>query len=155
MIFTDILNFKEEVTKTTNKPTFLGVDFGGKKIGTAILNTEVGVAMPYKTLANSIDELVTQIQYIEPDGILIGASFSYEAALKEIQRFAAKLQARITQPIFLQDESYSTSIANNMLKDLGLKRKKRNQIDDVIAAQLICDWFYENFCNSTSIEPDA
>ena len=72
---------------------------------------------------------------------------SYGKAAKNIEDFVNKLGALISKPIKLQDERLSTAGANRMLIEAGIKRKKRNKVDDAVAACIIL----ENYVDSCNI----
>lgn len=133
MIFKDKKNFLQ----TINKPRFtiLAIDLGSTKCGLATWNSELSFALPLKSV--ELKNLFVEINTIKPDGIVVGISKPTEAKEQALDEMFKELKI----PVIIQDESYSTLIANQMLRDVGLKRKTRNQVDDKLSAKLILDWF--------------
>lgn len=58
-----------------------------------------------------------------------------------VENFAKSLEAALKIPVILIDERLSSKIADQSLKDLSFKRKKRtSQIDQTVAALLLQDY---------------
>jgi RNase H-fold protein (predicted Holliday junction resolvase) len=49
----------------------------------------------------------------------------------------------IHKPIIFFDENFTSKLADRLLKQTNLKRKKRNKLDDSISAQIILDDFFK------------
>lgn len=75
--------------------------------------------------------------------IVIGLPINMDGTKSEqtilTEKFAEKLEKRSNLPIFLQDERLTSKAADNLLKGFGLKRKDRNNQDDLAAASLILE----------------
>ena len=56
-----------------------------------------------------------------------------------VEKFAEKLEKRTNLPIFFQDERLTSRAADNLLKSFGIKRKNRNENDDLAAASMILE----------------
>jgi putative Holliday junction resolvase len=56
-----------------------------------------------------------------------------------VEKFAEKLEKRTNLPIFFQDERLTSRAADNLLKSFGIKRKNRNESDDLTAASMILE----------------
>jgi len=126
----------------SGKTTILGLDLGGRKVGVAKGNITLKIAVPlvvieYKNQTDLAQKLGRIIEENQIGGLVVGLpSDELEA------KFAAFIGGmNIGLPFIFEDETYTTKIANNMLIDLGMKRKRRNQIDDKISAQIILDAF--------------
>lgn len=133
MIFQSKAEFLSAINK--ERYTLIAIDIGQRKCGIASWSSDLSFAVPLKTVSTS--QLFHEIQALRPDGIIIGVSKPDDKQLASINAFIAKLGI----PGILQDESYSTAIADQLLRDTGLNRKTRNQIDDKLSAKLILDWF--------------
>jgi putative Holliday junction resolvase len=60
------------------------------------------------------------------------------SSAKQASAFASELAAQITNPVFLVDERYTTTLADKQLKELPISGKQRRQIvDSAAAAQLL------------------
>lgn len=117
----------------------LGIDWGTQRIGLALCEGDIGLALPFKTV-NSLDELK---QVIEQEGInllVLGhpkklsgrdASDIFMAFAKELSLFGL--------PLYLVDERLSTVEAMN----LGAGQKQ-NADRDSLSATIILQSFLDN-----------
>lgn len=131
----------------------MGLDYGGKKIGIAFCSSDTHISTPHKTLQrkdNNTD--LSMIDKIAKDhkihGIVIGLPLNADgtegASAKKVRKFAEKIAFITSLPITFEDERFSTFIANDMLIQVGMNRKKRAKIDDQVSAQVILDSFVRN-----------
>jgi putative Holliday junction resolvase len=127
--------------------TFLGFDFGNKKIGTAVGQTATTTASPLKTI-RSINqqpnwELISQlIQEWTPSGLVVGISKKSDGTDNPITprmlKFCRQLEGRYNLPVYQVDEALSTFEAKQMLfDDLHVSATKLWDVQDQLAAQLI------------------
>lgn len=132
--------------------TYLGFDFGTKKIGIATGSFSTGIASPLCTLRNQNSqanwlELQKLIDEWQPVGFVVGISKQADGSDNPVtpwmQKFCRQLQGRFNKPVHQMDEQYSTFEAKQMLYDeLGLSAKKLWGVQDQLAAQLILQsWF--------------
>lgn len=128
----------------------ISIDYGINKIGIAISDPKMIIAMPYKVIEtkrtkNFFDVLADIITVKKAICCVVGLPLHVDGTRSSqtelVEKFAHKLAKQIEVPIFFYDESYSSQIADVMLKDIGIKRKVRNKIDDSVAAQVILDGF--------------
>jgi putative Holliday junction resolvase len=131
----------------SNKP-ILSLDYGTKKIGVAISTPDHKMALPFTILAGDSEKkklhsITTLLQEKNICAIIIGLPINMDGTKSEqtmlTEKFAEKLEKRTNLPIFLQDERLTSKAANNLLKSFGLKRKDRNDQDDLAAASLILE----------------
>ncbi|MFQ3307128.1 MAG: putative Holliday junction resolvase [Candidatus Midichloriaceae bacterium] len=142
-------DFLEELRKQNNF-NVLGVDYGEKKIGLAIFRNEINLATPLKVFHKSsgdyADEITKIINKEKIHGLLIGLPIATDGTITEISKkvliFGEQLSKKIELPIYFFDERFTTSLANVLLKETNMKRKKRNQIDDMHSANIILDNFF-------------
>ncbi|WP_341789657.1 Holliday junction resolvase RuvX [Rickettsia endosymbiont of Polydrusus tereticollis] len=126
----------------------IALDHGTKKIGVALSNQERTIAMPL-CVANAINkkaQITTILNLIEKYkvcGIVIGLPINMSGEIgtqaEIVLKFAEDFTKHTDLPIYLQDERLTTKAANNLLKSFGVKRKERNNNDDVIAASMILE----------------
>jgi putative pre-16S rRNA nuclease len=118
---------------------YLGIDYGEKKIGLAIAESEMKIATPFKVIENTSKLMANISQIIQgedidqiivglPKGLQGNESQQYQSVIK----FIDKLKNKIDLEILTQDEKLTTSFANKLLQ--GLPKKKA---DDDVAAMLI------------------
>ncbi|MCC8371375.1 MAG: Holliday junction resolvase RuvX [Rickettsia endosymbiont of Pseudomimeciton antennatum] len=130
-----------------NRPV-IAIDYGMRKTGIAISNQEQTIAMPLKTIYETIEEnkiksILDLVATYSICGIVIGLPISMNGRASEqttiILKFSTKLSFATNLPIYLQDERLTSLAANSLLKSLGVKRRERNQKDDSIAASMILE----------------
>lgn len=127
---------------------YLGIDYGEKKIGLAIADSETKIASPYKILINSkdISSKISEICYKEDiDKIIIGLPLTLKNSTskqtKIVLNFIDKLKKIIDLPIIEQDERLSSGYAKELIKQMKIKH-----LDDDVAAMIILQSYLdENF----------
>jgi len=142
-----------------SKP-ILAIDYGQKRFGIAISDSKGIVASPlevlYITKNRGEDEIIKDIieiinQY-NIQSILIGKpqifEIQYKKSINKIDKFVKKLSLETSLPILFQDESYSTTQAQNMLLSLGQNSKSSKGKIDMISATV----FLQDFLNSIKTE---
>lgn len=134
--------------------TYLGFDFGSKRIGVACGNTETKSSAPLLVVKNhngtpewnKIDSLVEQWQ---PCAMVVGIPRQLDGTLEAIaphaNGFMRRLQSRYAIPVFAADERFSSIEAHRGLKtrrQLGLSNTRQaGEIDKFAAAHILQDWF--------------
>lgn len=138
---------KKDPLAIKNSDTYLGFDFGNKKIGTAVGQTTTHIASPLQTI-RSINqkpnwELISQlIKQWEPAGLVVGISKQADGTdnliTPRMLKFCRQLEGRFNLPVYQQDEAFSTFEAKQMLfDDLHVSAGKLWDVQDQLAAQLI------------------
>lgn len=127
--------------------TYLGFDFGNKKIGTAVGQTTTKTASPLQTIRCINQqpnwELITQlIKEWSPAGLVVGISKQADGSdnliTPRMRKFCRQLEGRYNLPVFSVDEALTTFEAKQMLfDDLHLSASKLWDVQDQLAAQLI------------------
>jgi putative holliday junction resolvase len=128
----------------------LGIDYGGKRIGIAIADTQTRIAMPLSVVAGRNDvtrdaKNVADLGQVEDaDCFVVGLplNMSDDGETDSLQtsltrRFAAELERLSRKPVHLQDERLSSYAAEEVLQEAGVSQKKRKHLTDMIAAQKI------------------
>ncbi|MFA5985387.1 MAG: Holliday junction resolvase RuvX [Methylococcaceae bacterium] len=135
--------------------TYLGFDFGNKKIGTAVGQTATATASPLETL-RSINEVpawqkITKlIEDWQPCGLVVGVSRQADGSdnliTPRMLKFCRQLEGRYRLPVYQQDEALSTFEAKQMLFDeVKLSASKLWQVQDQLAAQLILQTWLNDY----------
>ncbi len=130
-----------------NSDTYLGFDFGIRKIGVAVGHVETGIANPLTTIRavkqkpgwQAITDLVNRWQ---PRGCVVGLSLQQDGTENPVSqpmlRFCRQLEGRYQVPVFRMDETLTTVEAKRLLfEELELSASKLWQVQDQLAAQLI------------------
>lgn len=134
--------------------TYLGFDFGSKKIGAAVGQTITGTASPLQTIPSInqnpnwqiISQLITDWQ---PAGLVVGISRRTDGSDNPITprmlKFCRQLEGRFKLPVYQQDETLSTFEAKQMLfDDVSVSATRLWQVQDQLAAQLILQTWLNN-----------
>lgn len=129
---------------------YLGLDLGTKTLGLAIADEKVLISSPLKTIKyNNIDELIEEVLSIIEEkkvsrlalGLPKNMDGSLGFAAERSLSFKEKLEEKTDVPITLIDERLSTVEAEGYLINEGIKGKKKKDIIDAIAANIILDTF--------------
>lgn len=124
----------------------LGIDYGEKRVGIALGDTESNVASPWGTLTNEgalplvakIHEIVTR-DLVE--AIVVGIprplrdSSKENDQVREVRKFIAGLEG-LGVPVHEEDETLTSRIAARQAEEMG-EREKR---DDLAAAAILQTW---------------
>ena len=114
---------------------YLGIDWGEKRIGLALGDSETNIAMPYKTVKN-IDEIRKIIKQENIETIVIGKPLSIANSQfpisREFNKFITDFKKYIKIPIKLFDERLSSKAADKLT---GGKKAKAGR--DELAAMII------------------
>ena len=126
----------------------LGIDFGLKKIGLALADTESQLAEPLETIKvkkQNKDFLIRRIKVIcekeEVTKIVLGLP---ESGLNNrIKEFGEELKKIIGLPIFYVEETLTSKEAIAKMIESGYKKKARREKEDQIAAALILQNYFD------------
>ncbi len=125
----------------------LGIDYGLKRIGLAIADPGVGVALPLATIAgrgevtrdarNVADVAAEQGASVLVVGLPLNMDGGESDQTEVTRRFAAELERLSGLEVHLQDERLSSHAASEALDVAGVRSGKRKGLVDRIAAQKI------------------
>lgn len=131
----------------SNADTYLGFDFGMKKIGVAVGQTTTATASPLQTIRSinqvpNWDIIGKLIAEWRPAGLVVGISKQADGSDNPVTprmlKFCRQLEGRYQLPVFQQDETLSTFEAKQMLFDeVSIRAGKLWAVQDQLAAQLI------------------
>lgn len=137
---------KDPLTRHHND-TYLGFDFGNKKIGVAVGQGITATASPLQTLRSIQQQpdwqgIARLIDEWQPAALIVGISTQLDGSDNPItarmRKFCRQLGGRYHLPIYTQDETLSTFEAKQLLFDeVRLSAGKLWQVQDQLAAQLI------------------
>jgi len=125
------------------KQTFLAFDYGTKRIGVAIGNSEIRQAQPLKTIQNKrLDDTFGTIQKMvkewEVSNFVVGLPTYPDGAehemTKRAKRFGNQLNGRLNLPVHWVDERYTSAVVDDQLGD----------IDSQAAVLILEQYFQEN-----------
>ncbi len=137
--------------------TFLGFDFGTRRIGVALGNRRLGSARALGTLKGTqepdwdgISRLISEWQ---PEALVVGLPLTLEgqpqAATRHARRFMQQLAERYPLPVHAADERMSSIEAHSQLRTRRATGQRRRRLQDgdidSTAAKLILEhWLSEN-----------
>lgn len=121
----------------------LALDVGDVRTGVALSDPLQIIASPHSVIQKPsedavLDELGRILQETQPVRIVVGLPLNREGQpgpqAHKIMAFIEKLRAQTTIEIITQDERFTTAAAERMLIAADVRRKKRKQVVDKIAA---------------------
>lgn len=125
---------------------FLCLDYGHRRIGVAISDPLGITAQPVETIqVQNPDDVVRRIGIIaterEVSGIVLGLPLNMDGSegetAREVREFAALLDQALGMEIILWDERLSTQTVNRAMLEDNMRRRKRRNRKDVMAAVVI------------------
>jgi putative Holliday junction resolvase len=142
----------------------LAIDYGEKRIGLAITDPMQMFAKPLETFPNLSEE--NTFKYLNKliaekniARIIIGVPWSLDgnetAKTKEILDFIEKLKAVVNVPVEGFDERFTTSDANDLLREMGLNWKQSRLVIDALAACLILKNYLESNSDGSDNGPSS
>ena len=131
----------------------LAVDFGEKRIGVAVGETQLAMAHPLTTIASEQTQarftaIAGLILEWHPRLLVVGLPLhmddSEHAVTARARRFARQLEGRFNLPVVLVDERLSTYAATEMLHAAGVSARRQKPVRDQIAAQTILQAYFDH-----------
>lgn len=124
----------------------MGLDVGEKRIGVAVTDPTGIFAQPLSTVmrgADDIKEIVDLVREYDITEVVVGLPVNMNGTLgpgaQKVQEFAERLEKALSVPIVFEDERLTTSMAERMMIDADVSRKKRKHSVDKIAAAIILE----------------
>ncbi len=119
---------------------YLGIDWGKKRIGLALADSETQLALPFKVV-NYLSEVLDIIKKEDIDIIVLGKplKLSNDKDLDpDFNNFLLNLRNKVNKKIELVDERLTTKAS------MSLSGKKRDKADrDSLSASLILQSYFE------------
>lgn len=125
---------------------YLGLDLGTKSLGLALSDKTGLIASFYKNISYTdknklIEEIKDIVEKEHVEKLVLGLPKNMDNSLgwrsAETIEFKKKLEEKLDKEIILEDERLTTKIAENMLIDFDLSRKKRKKVIDGVSAVII------------------
>ncbi len=133
----------------------MGLDFGSKTVGVAIsdalLITAQGVEIIRRKDENKLRQTLARIEQLiveyEVEEIVLGLPKNMNATEGErvelTMEFKEKLERRTGLPVHMWDERLTTVSADKAMMEAGIRREKRKDYVDMIAATLILQGYLD------------
>lgn len=151
MITVSTKEFFETIAKSG---ALLGLDMGKAKIGIAICDSERIISSPMETyqrrnMSKDMGHLGKLCSDNAIVAIVMGLPLELNGSENEncesVRNFANKLNKKTGLTILLKDERMSTAAATRALSETGMTRKKRQELDDKVAASIILQSAIESY----------
>lgn len=125
---------------------FLGLDVGDRRIGVALSDESATLAGGLETLervgpkkdVRTVADLAREHAVVE---IVVGLPKSLDGSLgpqaQKVLEFIEALRARVKVPVVLWDERFTTLMAQQVLIEADVSRRKRRDFVDKVSAVLI------------------
>ena len=132
----------------------MGVDFGTRRVGIALSDVLRMTASGFETInwngedsAFLLNRMAEIVREKDVDEIVFGLPKRTDNAESESARKARDLGSALAEitglePVYL-DERYTTVIASRFLRETGVKRDKKKQVIDQVAAEIILSEYLE------------
>ncbi len=121
----------------------LGVDFGTKRVGLAVSDSLGLTARPLSVVPRSsvVDEVVNLVKELDIGTIVVGLptglSGGEGVSASEARKLADELKTAAGVDVVLVDERFTSRMAEVALVESGMKRRKRRETVDKVAAAII------------------
>jgi putative holliday junction resolvase len=131
----------------------LGLDFGTKRVGVALSTPEQTIASPLETYsrksagqdAEALARLVKEHRIV---GIVVGLPMHTggEEGIKarEARDFGQWVSAVAGRPVTFWDERFTTSVAQDLMREAGVPKSKWKERVDKLAAQILLQSFLDS-----------
>ena len=126
----------------------LAVDFGSKRIGTAI-SDGLGISVrPVETIKrSSIERDILRLKFLvedlEAEAVVVGLPLGMDGtagdAAQNAMRFVERLKSKLDVAVFTQDERLTSYEAEQMMIERGFGRQQRRARSDEFAAMIILE----------------
>lgn len=132
---------------------FVGIDYGQKRIGIAVSDSQGRVALPVQSFVRTKDRkgdirrLASLIKEYEPAKIIVGLPVGLSGrpgpSAEAVKRFVSELSAEVAVEVLLQDERFSTVEASRRLREANMSEKAQRSVIDAAAAAIILQTWLE------------
>ncbi len=119
----------------------LGIDYGDRRLGLALADSETKLASPWRVIDNEIEALKKIIAEEQIGKVVVGRpqgmSGQTSGQLNTVDKFIELLKNNLDIPVETEDERLSTVSANNLIKEQSASRRKKGERNDSVAAMVI------------------
>jgi len=133
---------------------YLGIDYGGKRIGLAIGDDETFIAAPFEILetgdlSEAVEDLSLILKEEDVGAIVVGLPVSLKESgegqqARLTRRFGAALERESKIKVIYEDERLTSKQAASLLKEALPERK------DAVAAMIILQSYFDKLRNPKS-----
>lgn len=129
---------------------YVALDIGDKRIGVAVSDPFNTYALPSFTYCRKgFGQDIGEISKIVAEkgatcvvcGLPVNADGTESAQTEKTRKFIESLKAAVSVPVVCEDERYTTRMAHESLIEEGMRREKRKNFVDSLAAANILDGY--------------
>jgi len=129
---------------------YVAFDIGDKRIGVAVSDPFNTYALPSftyfrKNLATDLQALVDIVKEKDATIVICGLPVNFDGSeavqTKKTERFLQEFKAVCPVPVVCEDERFTTVMAHETLISEGMRREKRKNYVDALAAANILDGY--------------
>ncbi len=129
----------------------LAIDYGQKRTGIAVTDPDQIIAHPLTTVptAELFSFLEDYLRREDVEVIVVGrpprSAAPHRDHRRAVERFVHRLRQRISLPVALEDEAFTSREALDVMLQAGARRKQRRRKENVdkISASLILERYME------------
>lgn len=127
-------------------PVYLALDLGEKRVGVARSDetgtvAEAVATVSYESRKELLQALQQHVEILQPKKIVVGLPRTLRGeigpAAKKVVELVEWLKSNLPGDWVFWDERFTTAQAENILLEADLSRRKRVQVRDRLAAQII------------------
>jgi putative Holliday junction resolvase len=131
---------------------WLGLDIGEKTIGVAVSDEGEVVATPLRTLprrggSGDLEAVGQVLQEIGAGGVVLGLPLTLEGhegdAARRVRALGSRLADHLGCPVHYWDERFTTVQAEQALLEGNVRRRRRREVVDKVAASIILQSFLD------------
>lgn len=128
----------------------LGIDYGTKRVGLAISDPLGLTASPLAVVPRSavVQEVVNLVKEQDVGTIVVGLPTGLSGdegmSASEARKLADELGSATGIEVVLRDERYTSRMAETALLESGMRRRKRRESVDKVAAAIILQDYLDN-----------
>lgn len=137
----------------SQKGRIMGFDVGRKRIGVSVTDRGGFMAHPLATIdvaskSAAMDKIIELIEHYRPLRIVVGKPLNMNGTAgpmaKKCERFADELSKATGVEVSMWDERLTTVWAEKSLIEQGMRRGRRRQVVDRVAAALLLQSYLDN-----------
>jgi len=130
----------------------LGLDPGSRRIGVALSDPTGTIALPHTVIDRSGEDVAAKLRELcregEVERIVVGLPLHLsgrEGPAVEAAKEVADLAREATGlPVDMHDERFTTVTAESALLEAGVRRRKRREVRDMVAATVLLQSYLDN-----------
>ncbi|HPG01089.1 MAG TPA: Holliday junction resolvase RuvX [Kiritimatiellia bacterium] len=141
-------------------PRILGLDYGERRLGFALSDSEAFIAMPLsvshvRDRKEALREVERVVQSSHAERLVIGMPLNMNGSAgfqaENVKAFVEDLVPRLSIPVETWDERLSTCSAEHVLIEAGESRRRRKEVVDKLAAQIML----QSYLDAHPVEPPS